>query len=96
MHFFTMLATGFSWFILGIWYGFGYCPSTDWHWQVRYHLGYHDMPGSYIKFLLDSLTGLDLPADLVNIAAVVIFVGVFILTGFLNSRDLLKQRTSSA
>ncbi|MBT3271653.1 MAG: DUF2784 family protein, partial [Spirochaetales bacterium] len=25
--------TAFSWFVLGIWYGFGYCPSTDWHWR---------------------------------------------------------------
>lgn len=96
IHFLTMFATGFSWSILGIWYGFGYCPSTDWHWQVRYHLGYHDMPGSYIKFLLDSITGLNLPADLVNFAAVGIFIGVFILTTILNTRDLLRKRISSA
>jgi len=39
-----LLLTGFSWTILGIWYGFGFCPSTEWHWQVRMKLGLPDMP----------------------------------------------------
>ena len=57
--------TGFSWFILGIWYGFGFCPCTEWHWQVRMRLGYYDMPSSYIKFLIDSLTGLAVNATVI-------------------------------
>ena len=32
--------TAFSWFALGIFYGFGYCFLTDWHWQIREKLGY--------------------------------------------------------
>ena len=43
--------TAFSWFILGIWYGWGYCFCTDWHWQVRELLGYSNMSTSYIHFL---------------------------------------------
>jgi hypothetical protein len=66
--------TFFSWFFLGIWYGFGYCPSTEWHWKVRIHLGYHDMTSSYIKFLIDSLTGLDAPAKLVDGFAVIFLI----------------------
>jgi hypothetical protein len=53
----VIVLTAFSWFILGIWYGYGYCPSTDWHWMVRVRLGYKDLPNSYTKFLVDSLTG---------------------------------------
>lgn len=52
----TVTATAFSWFILAIWYEFGYCPCTGWYWQVRIKLGYYDMPSSYIKFLIDSKT----------------------------------------
>jgi len=56
-----------SWFVLGLWYGIGYCPCTDWHWQVRIKPGLYDMPNSYVKFLIDSITGLDLNAKLVDI-----------------------------
>jgi hypothetical protein len=60
-----------SWFVLGLWYGIGYCPCTDWHWQVRMKLGHDDMPNSYVKFLIDSITGLDLNAKLVDILTLV-------------------------
>ena len=53
----TLLLTAFSWFVLGIWYGWGYCFCTDWHWSVRRHLGYTDKENSYTQFLADKLTG---------------------------------------
>ncbi len=59
----TLLLTGFSWFILGIWYGIGYCPLTHLHWEVKMKLGQRDLPDSYIKYLVDTLTGLDLHAQ---------------------------------
>ncbi|NIO06257.1 MAG: DUF2784 family protein [Proteobacteria bacterium] len=65
---------GFSWFGLGIWYGFGFCPSTDWHWQIRMKLGHDDMPNSYTKFLVDSVTGLEVNATVVDIATLVSFI----------------------
>ena len=68
-----LLSTGFSWFVLGIWYGFGFCPCTEWHWQVRMKLGYHDMPRSYTKFLVDSITGLDVNAAVMDILTLVLF-----------------------
>ena len=66
----VLLLTVGSWFLLGIWYGFGYCPYTDWHWQVRMKLGHYDMPSSYLTFLIRSLTGLDVDKTLVDIFAV--------------------------
>jgi hypothetical protein len=35
-------------------------------------LGYHDITTSYIKFLVDSITGLDVNIKLVNVFAVVL------------------------
>ena len=35
----SLLLTAFSWFILGILFGIGYCPFTDWQWKVRELLG---------------------------------------------------------
>jgi hypothetical protein len=63
----TLLLTAFSWFVLGIWFGWGYCFCTDWHWMVRKHLGYHDTSNSYIHFLIQKLTGINFSEKLVNI-----------------------------
>jgi hypothetical protein len=63
-----------SWSILGIWYGFGYCPFTEWHWRVRMALGDNDLPSSYIKFLVDTLTGWDVNARLVDTLTVVLLL----------------------
>ena len=30
-HLAVLSLTMISWFVAGIWYGFGYCPCTDWH-----------------------------------------------------------------
>lgn len=35
----TLGVTACSWFVMGLWYGIGYCICTDWHWQVRRELG---------------------------------------------------------
>jgi hypothetical protein len=89
----VVLLTTFSWFILGIWYGFGFCPSTEWHWQVRLKLGYYDMPNSYTKFLVDSLTGLEVSQMLVDIMAVLFLAMALLASVFTNTRDWRKKWT---
>ncbi|HNN03803.1 MAG TPA: DUF2784 family protein, partial [Leptospiraceae bacterium] len=59
--------TAFSWFVIGFFYGFGYCIVTDMHYQVLYALGKTDLPNSYIKYLLDKIFGTDLNALYVDI-----------------------------
>ncbi len=87
----VVLLTVFSWTILGIWYGFGFCPSTEWHWQVRAKLGHYDMPSSYTKFLVDSLTGLDLNEKLVDIFAVMFLTLALFASVLTNMRDWRKK-----
>ena len=43
------------WFLLGLKYGIGYCPLTDWHWQVKTKLGEGPLPNSFIKYLWDHI-----------------------------------------
>jgi Protein of Unknown function (DUF2784) len=86
--------TALSWFGLGIWYGWGYCPFTDWHWQVREGLG-HDDPPSYIQLLVRELAGIDLTPALANALAVGTLIVVAVLTAFVNIRDL-RHHTSVA
>ena len=52
-----LLLTAFAWFGLGVFYGIGYCPLTDWHWKVLEKLGENNLPYSYIKYLIDRITG---------------------------------------
>jgi hypothetical protein len=87
-----IVLTAFSWFFLGIWYGFGYCPCTDWHWQVRMKLGLYDRSTSYLEFLVEKLTGMDVSRAHVDIFAVVFLVAALCLSIVLNVRDLKKKK----
>lgn len=80
----TLSLTGLSWFGLGIWYGWGYCPSTDWHWQVRRRLGDTDLPSSYITFLLEEFTGWAPPSDVVDLSVLVFFLLALICSVYVN------------
>lgn len=88
----VVIMTFFSWFVLGIWYGFGYCPSTDWHWQVRMKLGYYDMPSSYLTFLIRSITGWNVDKTLVDVFAVLFLFLAFVASVATNYRDWKSRR----
>jgi len=91
LHLVTLSLTAFSWFVLGIWYGWGYCICTDWHWTVREHLGYHDQQRSYIHFLLLRITGINFNETLVENITLIGFLLSFTLSIWLNIRDHQKR-----
>jgi hypothetical protein len=82
-----LLLTGFSWFVMGIWYGWGYCICTDWHWQVRSALGDTDLPASYITFLIQHWTGFNPDPYWVDLATGTVFGLALIVSVYLNYRD---------
>lgn len=92
LHLITMSLTAFSWFILGIWYGWGYCFCTDWHWMVREKLGYRDQSRSYIHFLILKLSGINFDEKMVENFTLIIFLICFILSAWLNIHDWNKKR----
>lgn len=83
----TLVLTGLSWTLLGIWYGLGYCPFTEWHWQVKYRLGQTDLPRSYLKWLADTPTGMDVSPYWTDVVAAVVFATALALSIGLNVRD---------
>lgn len=87
----TLLLTAISWFVIGIWYGWGYCLCTDWHWDVRERLGYHDQQRSYIHFLLLKLTGINMKEKLVEQLTLAGFVFSVVMSLTLNLRDRRKM-----
>jgi len=70
-HLIIISLTFASWGILGIWYGWGYCPLTDWHWDVLDRLGIDQLPKSYISYLLQRILDLhlsDITVDIVTLS----------------------------
>ena len=66
LNFATIIITLMSWGILGIWYGFGYCLLTDWHYDILEQLGETKLPKSYISFFVQRYTGWLPDASLVD------------------------------
>ncbi len=92
VHLLALTLTMCSWFGLGIWYGFGYCPCTDWHWQVKSKLGEMNLPISYVKYYADRLTGLDWNAFVLDLVVAVFGLAAFGVSIWLNFRD--RRRAS--
>ncbi|MFP3860647.1 MAG: DUF2784 family protein [Bacteroidales bacterium] len=90
----TLSLTGASWFILGLFYGIGYCPLTDWHFQILYELGHNHLPASYIQYLIERISGWHVQADIVDAATAVGFFIALGLSVVLNIKDRRRQNNS--
>lgn len=69
-----LLLTGFSWTFLGVFYGFGYCPLTEWHWQVLDHIGTPSPYSSYIQYFINRMTGIKLGAGLSESLTLIVYL----------------------
>jgi len=69
----VLLLTGSSWFILGIFYGIGYCPLTDWHFRILENLGKTNLPDSYVTYLIQRLTGYTFDQSLIDSLTLICF-----------------------
>ncbi|MEX2602874.1 MAG: DUF2784 domain-containing protein [Gracilimonas sp.] len=87
LHFYMISATIFSWIGLGLFYGWGYCPCTDWHWQVKRELGETGLPASYIKYYLDQVFGFSWDPFTVDVLVAVLGIGAFLISIFVNYWD---------
>jgi hypothetical protein len=87
-----LLLTAGSWVILGIFYGFGYCPLTDWHFNILEKLGHTNLPDSYLSFLFTRLTGLAIDQSLVDTLTLWGLIIALLISLYLNARDWLKLR----
>ena len=73
-HFICIVITAFCWFILGIWFGLGYCPLTDWQWSIKEQLGKTNLPASFITWLANKTTGMQPGDTFVNLITLVLFM----------------------
>jgi hypothetical protein len=83
LHFYLVMTTIFCWIALAPWFGFGYCPVTDWQWQIKTSLGEQDLPNSFIKYMADKITGLDISSVFIDTITAASFGIVIIITVYL-------------
>lgn len=94
-HFICIMATAVSWFLLGIWFGMGYCPVTDWQWRVKEQLGEHDLPASFIKYYADKISGKNISSSLVDFVTAISFAVAAFLSVYVNFIKKRKTGTGS-
>lgn len=70
----------FSWCVLGLYFGFGYCLCTDIQWRIKRKMGEQPSTEYYIKYILDKLTGLDTNPKTVNAITTYSFFSILILS----------------
>lgn len=80
----TLLLTGASWYFLGLFYGMGYCPLTDWHFDVIYELGRSPGTNSYVHYLLQRLMGINISAGAADTLTVIFFFAALLASLFMN------------
>ncbi len=78
LHRISLGLTVFSWLVPGIWYGFGYCFLTDWHWDIKEKLGHTGLPASFNTWLFRQ-AGIHLEPHTVDIITVVSLVVVVLI-----------------
>ena len=83
-HLISILLTAASWFLLGIWFGIGYCPITEWQWNIKEQLGETNLPASFITYYGEKITETELNDETINIVTVVCFAFAVIMSLYIN------------
>jgi hypothetical protein len=72
-----VVLVAFSWLVIGLLMGrVGYCVLTDLHWRVKRARGITHLPGSFLKYMADYVTGTSVSPALIDEVAATVFVGV--------------------
>jgi hypothetical protein len=95
LHLLSILLTAASWLALAPWFGLGYCPCTDWHWQVKEALGETDLPNNYLTYLFDTWFGLGITDAIAERLAYLCLTPALIASITLNLRDRRKRLENS-
>lgn len=83
-HLISLVLTATSWFILGIWYGMGYCPFTEWQWRVKEASGERNLPNNFIEYFLEKTTGHDFSSAFIGNLITACFALAVVLSLFVN------------
>jgi hypothetical protein len=92
LHLLCLIATLFSWIVMGAWYGYGYCLCTDWHFQIRRAMGLQDNVSSYLQLISRLFFGVELTRWTSDVLAVTGLLFAMAATVVAWSIDLHRTR----
>jgi hypothetical protein len=78
--------------LLGIWFGLGYCPVTDWQWDVKTKLGETNLPNSFIKYYADKIAGKPVSSSVIDLVTAISFAVAAILSVYVNFFNRAKNK----
>jgi hypothetical protein len=93
-HLLVLGLTAFSWFVMGAYYGWGYCLCTDWHFRVRRRLGYAVPESSFIQLFIAKAIGLRMGREASNTLAVGVFAAIVIATAIAWTVDCRRRAST--
>lgn len=91
MHLVCVMATLFSWIVMGAWKGLGYCLCTDWHFQIRRELGLPTDVNTYVQLMFQVMLGVRIDRLTSDILAAGSLLIVLVITGIVWVRDSKKH-----
>jgi hypothetical protein len=91
----TLTLTACSWSVLGIFYGFGYCPLTAWHFKILEKMGKSNLPDSYIKYLVDSIFKTNVSATIIDMLTLIFFLVAFSISLILNAKQMMEKKRTT-
>jgi hypothetical protein len=91
----ALLLTGGSWVFLGIFYGLGYCPLTDWHFQVLREMGAVNLPSSYITYILMRWNGKLFSEPLIDRLTLWFYLAALTISVFVNIKYRKRKKVAA-
>jgi hypothetical protein len=87
----TLLLTGLSWVGLGIFFGIGYCPLTDWHWNILCKLGNPPQTPSYVAYLFQRILGVIIVNHTADLLSTYSYLVALTISFFVNIKDRVRK-----
>ncbi|MFY0601388.1 MAG: DUF2784 domain-containing protein [Cyclobacteriaceae bacterium] len=82
-----------AWFVIGLYKGvLGYCPLTDWHWDIKRSLGERDIPHSFIEYMVEKITGIDFKSKLVDGFTLGGLIISLVMAGVMQTKKRLSKK----
>ncbi len=99
-HMTAILLTLVAWLLIGLYKGvLGYCPLTDWHWDVKRALGETNMPSSFIEYIVERAIGLNFPTlviDVVTASGLIFGIAMSVIVYLKHLKNSSKKSTHIA
>ena len=80
LHLLVIVLVAISWFGLGKFFGYGYCLLTDTQWRVKRKLGQEPYTESYVKYVMDKVTGLNIDKKIIDSLMLYTYGGAVVLS----------------